>query len=128
MDAIRLAEHWKKELRLTDWVTDISVKSSLGDNLGTNSTIVERRVANIEVEKDDPDLEATIVHEQLHCYFPLEGLDEKSYEYVRAEQGIDAISELLVRQRKEILELRKQCEALSNGSKTTTRRTSAKRR
>lgn len=111
-------------------MTEITVKEALGDNLGTSSTTVERRIALIEVAGDDPDIESTIVHEQLHCYFPLESLDEKSYEYVRAEQGIDAISDLLVKYRKEIFDLRKQCQALSNGSQTkpTKKPTSRKRR
>lgn len=95
--------YWKPRLGLSDWEVAVEVGDPWKNRLlGTSTIVRERRSARLRFavpHPEDEDLEATVVHELLHCYFDLQDFDAKEYANVQSEQGVDRIANLLVKMR-----------------------------
>lgn len=123
-------KYWIQALGLEGWEVRVEYVHPLTEpeqyhGSCTVSRTLQKATVRITVPPlDERDLEQTIVHELLHIYHDLQDLKPDSYDYVRAEQGIDKTAYVLVHMRN------KWKEALSNGSQTkpTKKRTSRKRR
>lgn len=97
-----LISYWKKKLGLDAW--DFHVVFDDDPSFapcGECTPCPGRQKATILLAWPHPvgeDLEQTIVHEELHCYFNVpEGTPPESYTAIRLEQGVDMVADLLVR-------------------------------
>ena len=103
----RLLDYWKPRLGLSDWEIRFEAKhphDMRSEAQGSCYVTRSRRIAYIEVaepQAKEHDVEQTVVHELLHCYFDLQDFDAKDYAYVQSETGVDALACLLVKQRRE---------------------------
>ena len=104
-DFNRLVLHWKKTLRLMDWDIDIFRSSPEVSNTelhGVTKASHFQRFAQIQIFNShmmtDEELEVTLVHELLHCYFP----DTNPEMRMLVEQGVETLSQVLVQQRRAI--------------------------
>ena len=112
-----LMKRWQKKLRLQDWrikarlisqAEMVAKETEYGQDaetcVGFCEPLPESKVATISIlrpenaveghEGVDLDIEATLVHEMLHCHFaPLTTSDTK----LMVEQTIEAITEALLR-------------------------------
>lgn len=100
--AERLVKKWKSLLGLDGWNVSFEVdhphKVEVDGELVQGWSRVNRnlRTVKIKVAEGIQDLEQTVVHELLHAYFDLQGMDRKDYEYVRSEQGVEMCACALV--------------------------------
>lgn len=102
---------WIHALGLSGWTIDVKYVHPIDCEIDGNacsgtctvSRPLQQAVIKIAVPPTDEDrLEQTVVHELLHLYFDLEDFQNpSSYGYVRSEQGVDTIANLLVRMRRE---------------------------
>ena len=126
--AQRTVAKWKRLLGLDGWTVCVeAVHPQTMEAAASCMTTDARQIAHIRIASPPhgrDDAEALIVHELLHLYFPLNTVKDDSYEYVRAEQGIDHVANLLVRMDRECRN------PPSNGSriKSTRKRPTGKRR
>ena len=103
----KLLDYWKPRLGLSDWEIRFEAKhphDMRSDAQGSCYVTRSRRIAHIEVcepASKDQDVEETLVHELLHCYFDLQDMDPKDYAYVQSETGVDALACLLVKMRRD---------------------------
>ena len=103
----KLLDYWKPRLGLSDWEIRFEAKhphDMRSEAQGSCYVTRSRRIAYIEVaepQAKEHDVEQTVVHELLHCYFDLQDFDAKDYAYVQSETGVDAIACLLVKMRRE---------------------------
>ena len=110
-EAQRVCERWKKILRLQDWTvkveitkaTDISDVSALGGiNFYDHDSAVWIRILRPEdVEQgvfgDDDDQECTLVHELLHIFEPLRGINEpEKHIKIGIERCVNRLSRTLL--------------------------------
>lgn len=101
-----LVKKWQQRLRLQDW--DIEAvyvgpdHDGFGNRFGDIHPDLQRRYAKMRVldprKREHPDIENTIVHEQLHLHlFPFTcAFDSGSPEALAEEQAIHAIARALI--------------------------------
>ena len=102
-DFNRIVRHWTKTLRLEDWNIDIfrSKPDKSNQELhGVTKASHFQRFAQIQIFNShmmtDEELEITLVHEMLHCYFPDTNVEQR----MLTEQGVETLSQVLVQQRR----------------------------
>lgn len=106
----KLCKEWQARLGLTDWEIDVAFRTieEMEGNQGTCEPAPMLRTAVILIGRaeDYPgaDIEATLVHELLHCYHHMgkRGSVAEMFE----EQGVEATSKALVKLKREADKLR----------------------
>lgn len=100
----RLVKEWQKTLHLVDWQIILEFKTieQLPEQLALVAITSERKVARIFLRwphKDnhgqEDNVEATIIHELLHCHFdallPV-NIEKKKHQMILLEQAIDLVA------------------------------------
>lgn len=108
---LKLCKEWQARIGLTDWEIEVEFRTleEMDGSQGTCEPIPSLRTALILIVRveDYPhgDIEATLVHELLHCYHHMaSGSVAEMFE----EQGVEATSKALVKLKRENEKLRNQ--------------------
>lgn len=98
----RLLCEWQEALGLRDWEIELEIvpgaklsRRYAGAPVhGEIEYVTQQRCATINIAKDSPDQELTIVHELLHCWTA--PIREARREELVEEQAVEAVSKALV--------------------------------